>query len=191
MKSAEQPRVELFPGILTGDECEQLIALSMPRLVRSTVLDRATGSNALDESRTSAGGHFKRAEFPIISELEDRLFEWVTGTRHTEPLQVLRYLPGERYLPHHDWFDPKDPGSEQVLHQGGQRIATVLIYLNEPSAGGETSFPQLGFSVRPMRGAALGFWYPDMDARCQHGGEPVVAGEKWVMTQWVRERAFW
>ena len=108
---------------------------------------------------------------------------------HQEPLQVVRYFPGQQFIPHMDWID------EYVHEPHGGRAITVLIYLQAPKEGGATTFPKLEKEVPAMQGTAL-FWYnchPTSDARNDvtvderllHAGEPVVAGEKIVAVTWV------
>lgn len=43
---------------------------------------------------------------------------------HGEPLHVIRYAVGQYYEPHVDYFE-----EEFSLVNGGQRIATMLMYL--------------------------------------------------------------
>ncbi len=75
--------------------------------------------------------------------------------------------------------------------QGGQRLATLIVYLNEVEAGGATVFPKLGLQLRPKRGAAAYFLSHEPDGRINpsnlHAGAPVEAGEKWIATFWLRE----
>ncbi|MEZ4575557.1 MAG: 2OG-Fe(II) oxygenase [Vampirovibrionales bacterium] len=75
-----------------------------------------------------------------------------------EGLQVLRYEVGQEYKPHFDYFDPTLSGSKQPLDEGGQRVATMLMYLSAPEEGGETTFPDIGLSVAPVKGNAILFW---------------------------------
>ena len=84
------------------------------------------------------------------------------------------------------------PGTAAVLARGGQRLATLVMYLNEPEGGGATTFPDIGFEVAPVKGNAVFFSYdrPAASTRTLHGGAPVLAGEKWVATKWLRERRF-
>ena len=109
-----------------------------------------------------------------------------------EGLQILRYAPGAQYRPHYDYFDPAEPGTATILRRGGQRLATLVIYLQEPEQGGATTFPDVGLEVAPRRGTGVFFSYeqPDSATRTLHGGAPVLAGEKWVATKWLREREF-
>jgi prolyl 4-hydroxylase len=189
------PRVILLGGLLAEAECDQLVALARQRLARSTVVNPTTGSYDEHPDRISRGGHFQRGENALIRSIEARIAE-VTGypIQNGEPLQILHYLPGGEYKPHHDYFDPALPGNESVLAQGGQRVATLIMYLNDVAAGGSTVFPTLGLDVLPHKGNGTFFAYYGeeraLDARTLHGGSPVKAGEKWIATKWIREREY-
>lgn len=186
------PNVALLTNILSDDECQTLIRLSQGKLKRSEVVERATGASEVSAIRTSEGAHFERGENAVVSRLEARI-EALTGIAQAngEPLQMLHYVVGGEYKPHHDYFDPKDSGSGVLIQTGGQRVATLVIYLNDVDAGGETIFPELELSVKPQRGSAVYFEYHNrnlqLDPRCLHGGAPVARGEKWIVTKWLRQ----
>lgn len=189
----DHPRVVVFGGLLSDAECSELMALAAPRLARSETVDTSTGSSAVNAARTSDGMFFERGECALIQRLEARiadLLNWPVD--HGEGLQVLRYRPGAEYRPHHDYFDPAHAGSARILERGGQRVGTLVIYLNTPRSGGATTFPDIGLSVAPVRGNAVFFGYdrPHPDTRTLHGGAPVLAGEKWVATKWLRQGVF-
>ena len=189
------PRIALFGNLLSAQECEQLIEASRHRLERSTVVNAETGEYDVHADRTSAGTHFERGETPLVARIEKRLGELIgCPVDNGEPLQVLHYLPGDEYKPHYDYFDASQPGGERVLAMGGQRIATVVMYLNDVEAGGSTVFPALGLEVLPRRGSAVYFVNAsasgEVDPRTLHGGSPVVAGEKWIATKWLRQRRY-
>ncbi|HSX13502.1 MAG TPA: 2OG-Fe(II) oxygenase, partial [Chlamydiales bacterium] len=86
------------------------------------------------------------------------------------------------------------PGGNECARYGGQRVATVVMYLNSTEAGGETIFPCANISVTPKKGDAVLFYNlkptGEVDPHSLHGGSPVIAGEKWIMTKWIREKAF-
>ncbi len=105
---------------------------------------------------------------------------------------MLHYAPGARYEPHHDYFDPAQPGTARIVERGGQRVATVVMYLNTPQRGGATTFPEVGLEVGAVRGNAVFFSYdrPDPATLSLHAGAPVLEGEKWVATKWLREHEF-
>jgi prolyl 4-hydroxylase len=189
------PRVILFGNLLAPEECEELIELSRGKLARSSVVNAATGHYDVHPHRTSSGTHFNRGENALIQRIERRVSELVQHpVEHGEPLQILHYQPGGEYKPHFDYFDPAQRGNEAVLRQGGQRVATLVMYLNDVPAGGSTVFPEVGLDVLPRRGNAVYFAYTteqgELDARSLHGGNPVSEGEKWIATKWFRQRPY-
>jgi len=189
----QHPRVVVFGGLLSDDECTGLVALAAPRLARSETVDNATGGSEVNPARTSDGMFFERGEAPLIATIEARIAELLRWPPEKgEGLQILRYRPGAEYRPHHDYFDPQHPGTARVLLRGGQRVGTLVMYLNTPEGGGSTTFPDVGLEVAPVRGNAVFFSYDRAhpDTRTLHGGAPVTAGEKWVATKWLREREF-
>jgi prolyl 4-hydroxylase len=105
---------------------------------------------------------------------------------YAEGLQILKYLPGQEYKAHHDYFTSTSKASKN------NRISTLIMYLNDVEEGGETYFPKLGFSVSPKKGMAVYFEYfyhnTELNDLTLHGGSPVVKGEKWVATQWMRKQ---
>lgn len=193
LQHQHDPQLVVFGNVLSPAECDALIALAQPRMQRSRTVHSRTGGDEVNQDRTSLGMFFQRAEFPLVHELERRmaqLLRWPES--HGEGLQVLHYPPGAEYKPHYDYFDPAEPGTEQMLRRGGQRVATMIVYLSEPAVGGATVFPDLGVEVAPRRGHAVFFSYdpPNPTSRTLHGGTPVLQGDKWIATQWLRERAF-
>ena len=189
----QHPRVLVFGGLLADDECDALVSAAEPRMARSETVVNETGGNEINPSRTSRGMFFGRAESPLCQRIEERiavLLNW--PLIHGEGLQVLHYQPGAEYKPHHDYFDPGQPGMAAVLARGGQRVGTLVMYLNTPDRGGSTSFPDVALEVAPIKGNAVFFSYDRAHAstRTLHGGAPVLAGDKWVATKWLREREF-
>ena len=187
------PHVVVFGDLVSQEECEALIASARERLARSLTVETKTGGEALNVDRTSDGMFFTRGENAIVQRVEARiarLLNW--PVEFGEGLQILRYAPGAQYRPHYDYFDPSEPGTPTILKRGGQRVATLVMYLQEPEQGGATTFPDVGLEVAPVRGTGVFFSYdePDPATRTLHGGAPVLAGEKWVATKWLREREF-
>jgi prolyl 4-hydroxylase len=188
--SVTKPALRVLDGLLTGEECDELVALARPRLARALTVD-ATGNLQVDHRRTSAGMFFKLGELPLVAQLEQRIAGLLDiPVSHGEGLQILHYLPGQEYTPHYDWFDPEQPGFAAVTERGGQRIASVVMYLNTPEAGGGTAFPAAGLTVTALRGSAVYFAYESGDTSSLHAGLPVLGGEKWIATKWLRERPY-
>jgi prolyl 4-hydroxylase len=187
------PRVIVFGDLLADDECDEMIALARARLVRSETVQTTTGSSEVIEARTSQGMFFDRGEHALCRRIEARiaaLLGW--PVENGEGLQVLRYGPGAEYKPHYDYFDPAHAGTPTILKRGGQRVASLVCYLSAPALGGATIFPDVQLEVAPVKGNAVFFSYerPHPSTRSLHGGAPVLEGEKWVATKWLREGVF-
>lgn len=185
------PRVIVFDGFMSDSECDQLIEAASPKMTPSTVVEPMTGNGVLNPVRTSTGMFFQLAENPVVSLVEariERLLNWPTN--HGEVMQVLNYQPGAEYKPHQDYFDPTDPGTPKAIGFAGQRVGTLLMYLNTPTSGGSTVFPDGGIEVHAKKGRAVFFSYdtPSLAKRALHGGAPVIQGEKWVATKWLRQK---
>lgn len=193
LQTVRHPRIIVFGDLVSDEECEDLIASARRRLARSLTVETRTGGETLNVDRTSDGMFFERGENAVVARLEQRiarLLQW--PLEFGEGLQILRYAPGAQYRPHYDYFDPAEPGTPTILQRGGQRVATLVMYLHEPEQGGATTFPDIGLEVAPKRGTGVFFSYdrPDPATRTLHGGAPVLEGEKWVATKWLREREF-
>ncbi|OYU97955.1 MAG: 2-oxoglutarate-dependent dioxygenase, partial [Burkholderiales bacterium PBB5] len=113
------PRVVVFGGLLSDDECDQLVADAQPRMTRSETVVNSTGGNEVNAARTSEGMFFGRGESPLCRRIEDRIAALVHWpVQNGEGLQILHYRPGAEYKPHHDYFDPAQPGMAAVLKRG-------------------------------------------------------------------------
>ena len=189
----QAPELMVFANLLSSAECDALIDAARPRLSRSLTVDTKTGGEELHPDRTSQGMFFERSENAVVQRIETRIARLLTWPiQNGEGLQVLRYPPGAQYRPHYDYFDPLEQGTPAILQRGGQRVATLIMYLFDPAGGGATVFPDIDVQVAPVRGSAVFFSYPQAhpDSRTLHGGEPVTAGEKWIATKWLRAREF-
>jgi len=202
------PRAFALRNVLTERECDDVIKEAKHRVSRSTVLDSATGESKVDEIRTSKQTFLLR-QTPIVQKIFARIstvtmLPWT----HNEDMQVLEYGVGEKYGAHEDVGDDDSKSGQQLASEGGKRVATVLLYLNEPEEGGETAFPDSEWidatmasgetwskcaegrvAMKPKKGDGLLFWSvaPDgsIDHRALHTGCPVVRGVKWTATIWV------
>jgi hypothetical protein len=191
---SEQPRIRFIKGFATPAECRCLIGIADGRVTRATVFDQATGEQTHDPARDNSYLGLRLGEMNVITEvIRNRISR---ATRLPVPLfeapQLLHYSVGQQFKPHYDFLDPANPAYDDDLASLGQRIATFLIYLNDGYGGGETSFVKVGRSARPSIGDAL-FWAnvrrdgsPDPDTL--HAGLPLTSGEKWVFSQWIRDK---
>jgi prolyl 4-hydroxylase len=191
----ERPQVVVFGDVLSAGECNEMIERSRHRLKRSTTVNPDTGEEDVIRNRTSEGIWFQRGEDVFIERLDQRiasLMNW--PVENGEGLQILHYNTTGEYRPHFDYFPPDQPGSSVHTARGGQRVATLIVYLNDVADGGETIFPEVGMSVAGKQGGAVYFRYLNglrqLDPLTLHGGAPVKGGDKWIMTKWMREHAY-
>ena len=188
--SAEKPTVRLLDNFLTFDECDQLIAAARLHLVRAKVVGK-DGTGVLHDARTSSAMCFPDDGNDLVARIDQRIATLLEiPETYGENLQVLRYLPGQEYRAHLDWFNTENPAYAGLMAHGGQRIATIVMYLNTPKDGGGTDFPTLGVRISALRGAAVYFAYSEGDSSSLHAGLPVREGEKWIATKWLREYPF-
>jgi len=190
-----RPDVAVFENVLSSQECDELMALSRHKLERSTAIDKQSGRADVIAERSSEGTSFQRSENALIKRLDSRLARLMNWpVENGEGIQILRYLPGGEYRPHFDFFPPTDPGSATHMAIGGQRVASLVMYLNDIEQGGATDFPDVGLSVVPRKGCAVYFAYTgpfgQVDPLSLHAGLPVVAGEKWIATKWLRQHRY-
>lgn len=190
------PRVSAMKGFVTREECAHLMALVAPSLGDPTRYARGHAYADL--------GLFDGEGMPLTPTLSDpvvRLVERRTAEAlarppaHCEPYSVVRYLGGQQYKPHVDYFSDEQLAlnRERFGDHAGQRLATFLVYLRAADAGGSTHYLDPNLTVRGEHGMAVLHWncHPDgkPDTQTTHAGLPVEAGEKWLARKALRERA--
>eukprot|EP00092_Neocalanus_flemingeri_P003803 GFUD01004096.1.p1 GENE.GFUD01004096.1~~GFUD01004096.1.p1 ORF type:complete len:300 (-),score=84.17 GFUD01004096.1:102-1001(-) len=183
------PRIVIFHDFITEDEVDTIKMLAIPKL-------HAAGVGEGDEARVDKGVRDAKHAWllaqdnPAIWAIQQRTQE-ATGLNMvtSEALQVGRYGVGGHYKPH---FDHDHLGTD--MNPQGNRIATILMYMEKVDNGGFTVFPELNLAIRPQPRSAV-FWYNLRrsragDPRTLHAACPVegVGKEKWVINYWVRER---
>jgi prolyl 4-hydroxylase len=193
--SCEKPVVALLCDVLSDEECDRLIEIGRDRVQRSSVVDPDSGSEVLIDARKSEGAFVDGSTDALVATIDRRLAEFVRQpVENGEDLHILRYGVGGEYRPHFDYFPEEQAGSKNHMQRDGQRIATLILYLNEVEQGGDTTFPAIGLTIHPRRGAALYFEYVNelgqTDPRTLHAGTPVERGEKWIATKWIRRGRF-
>ena len=192
---AARPVMALLADLLSANECAELISLAKPRITPSTVVDPGSGQDVVAPYRNSYGMFFRLQENPFIAHIDKRISEVMNlPVENGEGIQVLYYPAGTQNTPHFDYLLPTNPANQASIARSGQRVSTLVMYLNDVESGGETVFPEVGLEVSPQRGNAAYFEYcnsrSQVDHLSLHGGNPVLAGEKWVATKWMRQRRF-
>ena len=194
IRRAPSPKLAQFmlPRFLTRDECNALIARIDVDLKPSTIAD----ANGDDAFRTSSTCDLDHSD-PVVIALNQRLHDLAgIALPYGEPIQGQCYDVGQEFKAHTDYFDPGGMDWEKYCSVAGQRSWTIMIYLNEPDAGGATRFLSTGKLHQPKTGKLLAwnnmraddqnrFW-PNPDTL--HHGMKVRKGRKYIITKWFRER---
>jgi prolyl 4-hydroxylase len=181
---------ELFAvgEFFTPEECVRLIAMIDAVAQPSRAFDAAYESGY----RTSYSGDVDPYD-PFIRKVQRRLDDLLgIDPSYGETIQGQRYLPGQQFQAHCDWFPGGTDYWELEKDRGGQRAITAMAYLNAVEEGGATDFPHLGLSIEPKPGALLIWNNADSEGNPNpwtlHAGMPVVRGVKYIITKWYRGR---
>jgi hypothetical protein len=192
---SEDPQIRTAPGLLSAELCDTLIARARPMLGRARIYNELKGGGTRGQERSNSSAHFDllAADLVVLAVCERLCALAGLPAIHAESLQVLHYDVGEAYAPHVDFWEPSFEGNAATLAKHGQRVVTVLVYLNENGLeGGETDFPRLGIRHRGKTGDGLMFRNVDAegrgDYRTLHAGLPPTQGEKWLLSLWIRDR---
>ncbi|PEA54927.1 2OG-Fe(II) oxygenase [Bacillus pseudomycoides] len=180
----EEPLIVVLANVLSDEECETLIEMSKNNMKRSKI----GVSRKINDIRTSSGTFLEESE--AVTRIERRIASIMNVPfEHGEGLHILKYTVGQEYKAHYDFF------AENSAAANNNRISTLVMYLNDVEEGGETFFSKLNHSVSPKKGMAVYFEYFYQDTSLNkltlHGGAPVIKGEKWVATQWMRRRSLY
>lgn len=180
----EEPLIVVLENVLSDEECDGLIEMSKDKMNRSKI----GVTHEVNEIRTSSSMFFQENEYDILTKIEKRISTIMNiPVEHGEGIQILKYTPGQEYKAHFDFF------TSSSIAAKNNRISTIILYLNDVEHGGETFFPKLNFSVSPRKGMAVYFEYfyndKNINELTLHGGAPVITGEKWVATQWMRRQS--
>uniref|UniRef100_A0A5B6YL38 procollagen-proline 4-dioxygenase n=1 Tax=Davidia involucrata TaxID=16924 RepID=A0A5B6YL38_DAVIN len=201
-----KPRALYFPAFATAEQCQSIIKMAKVHLAPSNLaLRKGETAENTKGIRTSSGMFISASEDKsgTLDLIEEKIARATMIPRtHGEAFNVLRYEVGQRYNSHYDAFNPAEYGQQK-----SQRIASFLLYLSDVEEGGETMFPFenglkmdenydyrkcIGLKVKPRRGDGLLFYslFPNgtIDPTSLHGSCPVITGEKWVATKWIRDQ---
>lgn len=199
------PRAFYFPNFAPKEKCMEIVEIAKKSLAPSGLaLRQGETAESTADVRTSSGTFLSSHGNPTgaLAWVENKMAKvTMVPVTHGEAYNVLRYELGQKYNSHYDTFNPEEYGP-----QSSQRIASFLLYLTDVEEGGETMFPFEGFrnmnigydfttciglTVKPRQGDALLFWsvFPNgtIDKTSLHGSCPVIKGEKWVATKWIRD----
>ncbi|KLE35254.1 prolyl hydroxylase family protein [Aurantiacibacter luteus] len=184
----EDVELHAIGDFMTPAECQKMIELIDATAQPSRVFDLDYSSGY----RTSYSGDVDPHD-PFVKKINRRIDDLLDiEPGFGESIQGQRYMPGQEFQPHHDWFHPETSYWDLEMARGGQRSYTAMVFLNEPEAGGTTDFIDVGISIEPKQGVLLA-WnnaLPDgtTNPKTMHAGRPVLQGAKYIITKWYRTK---
>lgn len=173
---------------LTAEECDSLKAAADARAMTASEVGTSEAAYLDLSARQSRQAWILHADNDVAAKILEQtkalVQDCLGSDLEYEQVQVVAYRKGGKYDPHYDGTECNGDCPRS------QRLATLLVYLNDGFEGGNTAFPKLGASIVPKKGKAVLFWVADPETRdlfeeTLHGGDPVTDGEKWIATQWV------
>jgi prolyl 4-hydroxylase len=191
---SESPLIRVFDAFIPEPACRWLIAAAGHLLKRALVYDAVGGRDYASNTRTNSWAQFDLMGCDLLHVLVQLRMQAACGLplRNMEATSILHYARGQEITNHFDFVDPGLPNYDQEIERNGQRVLTFLVYLNDDYAAGETEFPALGLIHKGRRGEGLFFVNAlennKPDLRTVHAGRPPASGEKWIVSQFIRNR---
>lgn len=191
----EAPPIRVYRGFVNDAACDWLIEQMRPALKPARIYSGDEVRDIEDEMRTNSVGPLHLGCIDVVNAVVQYRIAAVTQLPidNFDGPTALHYAVGEEIKDHYDYVNPKIPNYEHEIKTRGERLITFLVYLNDDYEGGETAFPKVDVSHKGKRGDGLLFvnTRPDgkPDSRSVHAGRPPTRGEKWLLSQFVREHA--
>lgn len=193
MTRIQKSGIELFTidNFLSQDQCKILIDLIDQDAVRSVTASDTPGEfSKVVENRTSFSAILEESKHPLVTEVNDKMSDILNISKtRTEALQGQRYEVGQQFKDHFDWFEGSN--MKQYVGKQGNRLYTLMVYLNEDLEGGETEFQKINIKFKPKTGMAVIWKNLNHDGSgnrfALHAGRPVTKGKKYILTRWFRQ----
>jgi prolyl 4-hydroxylase len=188
------PQIYTIDNFLSDEECEHFINISKDKFTQALV----SGNNGglLSTNRTGKNCWINHDNDDITLKVAKRISELVDyPLENAESFQIIHYDKSQQYYNHCDgWLFNNSEKSNRCLLNGGQRMVTALVYLNNVEKGGETRFTKLDINIEPDKGKLLVFHncYKDTNIvhkLSEHSGMPVIEGEKYAFNLWFRQQS--
>ena len=199
-KLYDEPQIILVDNFLTPEECEYIIKIGDPHVKQSEVCGK-NGSRP-DKSRTSWTAHIgkkfinKDKKDPILMGVLEKAARFgKKEVKNIEPIQLVRYKPGQYFKSHYDYLDTRLPMYQRNVEKNGQREMTFFVYLNDvpEGAGGSTQFTKLNKVFKAKKGQAI-FWHNSKDGKVDpqtlHSGTELKEGIKYGLNIWIRDKEY-
>jgi prolyl 4-hydroxylase len=181
----------IINNIINEQEANHIINKSSMQLHDSRIL-----GETLDTKIRKSKSTWLYKDDPIVMKIMIKISNIVKlPIENAEALQVVKYDPNGYYNEHHDSCCDGHELCTEFIKRGGQRIKTILIYLNDEFTEGATNFPVLNKKFKPPKYSAVIFNPLATNSnKCHpkalHAGLPVKSGTKYVANLWFREKVF-
>ena len=199
-KLHSNPDIFLIKNFLTVEECDHIIKIGDPHIKRSEVCGK--GGSKPHKSRTSMTAHIGKKflnnsnpDKVLLGILKKASQYGGLPEENIEPIQLVRYHPGQYFNKHYDYLDRRNPHYAKNIEKNGQREQTFFIYLNNvpDKEGGKTHFPKIGKTFQGKKGEAI-FWRNMIDGKedknTLHSGTELKNGIKYGLNVWVRDKKY-
>ncbi len=189
------PKISVIDGFAAPAECQWLVECGRHNLKRAMVYRKDATGHSTADTRTNSEADFTVVNADLVlSLIRDRIAAAIgVAVEFFEVTKLLHYEPGQQFSLHADFLELNTPALAEEVRQHGQRVMTFLVYLNDDFGGGETEFPRIGLRHKGRAGDAMLFANVDEsgapDYSAVHAGLPPASGVKWLLSQWVRDRA--
>lgn len=181
---------------LSKEECEYLIKIAKEKGMEKSMVYTDNGDMVDSSVRISEQTWLYDTDNEFVKQISQRIAKFVNmPVENQEAMQLLHYHPGGMYNPHHDACEGDEDSCFRMNKNGGPRLLTVIVYLNDDFEGGGTDFPNVGITVQPVQGKAVIFNNVDMYTHeilqdSLHAGLPVTNGEKWMLNKWIHTKKY-
>ena len=194
----EDPSICVYDNFITDEECEFIINISKDKMGRAKVSDDKIDMSKY-KGRTNNVHWIPLHKYDLMKRLCLRIaIEIGVPFKHFESFQVIHYTEGQEYNYHYDAYDKNDKEKyKKYCERRGNRLKTVLCYLNNVTKGGGTGFDSIQgknepLIIEPIKGRMVLFQnvHPDgsLHKESRHAGLPVEEGVKWAFNLWIREK---
>jgi prolyl 4-hydroxylase len=190
----QDPTVYIMDDFFTASEGAHLKKCAAAQMARAKVSSDKEG--VLSNARTNSLCWIQHTHDMVVTYLGMRIAKEVgLPLENAESFQVIHYGEQQEYRAHFDAYDMNTERGKRCTARGGQRLITVLGYIDAPEKGGSTYFPKLDLNVAAKPGRLLFFenvvrGTTDVHKKSLHAGMPVIKGEKWAFNLWFHEREF-
>eukprot|EP01039_Chlorochromonas_danica_P005435 gene5435-5980_t len=179
--SYDPPVLQIDP-FFSKELCESYVAMAERK---GKQIASQTFSSLTSTARTSTTWYLYYNDVKDFIERAYNLTR-VPINQYEEP-QIVRYELGQQFSWHYDAVP------SELVSKTGQRLLTLLVYLNDVQTGGATCFKELNLKVQPKQGRALLF-FPSFrngtsDDRTLHAGQ-VALDTKWLLQMWIHDRPY-